>query len=145
MKGQATQMLKGNAMKPRPIKAAHWFCLCANAWLLLTLQAQANDGFSTVRITPSLAHNETVMGALAPLIDDFPGDEEGSPRMEITLDRIDGAVHFEIIETGFADDAVAGEHHRGIIIRTDDQWQMIELSVKPICARGDLSAEGLCP
>lgn len=58
---------------------------------------------------------------------------------------IDGNVNFDVIETGFADDSVAGQHHRRVIVRNVRGWKLEKLSTKWICAQGTLSTEGLCP
>jgi hypothetical protein len=103
------------------------------------------DGFRPVRIAPGLSRGDDVIDVLAPLLARFPGEDEGRPHVTLEMERIDGNVVFDLIETGFADDSVAGEHHRGVIVRSGTGWKMIDLAVRPICARGSLSRDGRCP
>ncbi len=103
------------------------------------------DGFRQLRIAPGLSKGATVLDVLAPFMEHFPGGGEGRPRMTLTIERIHGNVRFDLTETGFGDNSVAGEQHRGTIIRSGKGWEMIELGVRPICARGSPSGEGRCP
>ncbi|MEM7290915.1 MAG: hypothetical protein AAF412_11210 [Pseudomonadota bacterium] len=108
-------------------------------------EEQADDDFRRVEVFPPLATGMDVMDILASLMAGFPEQNERGPKIELIMISVDGAVHFDLIENGFADDSVAGQHHRGVIIRNANGWELKRLSHKWICARGDLSAEGLCP
>jgi hypothetical protein len=137
--------------------AANRIRVCtAGAWLCLVVAvtpatAQETgfpvdaEGFRQLRIAPGLSKGATVADVMAPLMRHFPGEEEGRPGMTLEMVRIGGNVRFDLVETGFADDSVAGQHHRGVIVRSGTDWELIELGVRPVCARGSLSPEGRCP
>lgn len=104
-----------------------------------------DNGFKQLRIAPGVASAETVLGVLVPLMQHFPSSEEGKPHMTLEMLQKQDQVLFDLVETGFADDSVAGEHHRGVVIKTREGWELIELRVRPICHRGPVTDNGRCP
>lgn len=103
------------------------------------------DGYKQLRIAPGVARAENYLGLLAPLMDDFPDMEEGRAQIQLTMEQIEGGIGFDFIHSGFADDSVSGEQFKGVIIKTGNGWEMIELYQRWICARGKRSEDGLCP
>lgn len=103
------------------------------------------DGFRQLRIAPGVSHAEAYIELLMPFLSAFPDIEEGRSRIQLTMSEIEGGISFDFINSGFADDSVAGEQHKGTIIKTSKGWEMIELYQRWICARGKRSEQGICP
>lgn len=102
------------------------------------------DGYKQLRIAPGIARADDYLELLRPFMDDFPDLEEGRARFQLTMNEIEGGISFDIINSGFADDSVAGEQFRGVIIKSGNRWELIELHQRWICARGKRSDAGIC-
>jgi len=93
-----------------------------------------------------------VSGDVLPLLQavplSFPADpaEEGRPRLSITMEQSGETIVFDIRDTGWADDSVAGKAYRGLLEREDDGWKLTRLGSAQLCARGDkVMTKGNCP
>lgn len=103
------------------------------------------DGYKQLRIARGISQAENYIELLTPFMDEFRDMEEGRRKLCLTMNEIDGGISFDIINSGFADDSVSGQQFKGIIIKSDHGWELIELYQRWICARGKRSDKGICP
>ncbi|MEP3280318.1 MAG: hypothetical protein ABJN26_07215 [Stappiaceae bacterium] len=102
------------------------------------------DGYRQLRIAPGVSTGTNVFDVLVPFLQDHPEALSGNPALSLEIVKVDGALKFDLFKTGYRDDSVSGEHFRGTIIQTTQGWEMIDLSVKPLCYRGE-PTDGQCP
>ncbi|WP_153770679.1 hypothetical protein [Labrenzia sp. CE80] len=127
--------------------------ICVTAIFLAavtTYEAQAQtsetslDGFRELKVAPGLAVGDDIIDVLMPFLRGHPESEEGNPGFEMKLRKADYGFQVDIIQTGFLDDSVSGHHFRGGVIRTSKgQWELLNMHLKPICARGQ-NVDGYC-
>jgi hypothetical protein len=102
------------------------------------------DGFRIITPEPGTATGENVIDILVPYLRGHPESLEGRPGVSLTISASGERLVADIVLTGYLDDSVAGEHYRGFIVQSPGGWELTDLGVTPICARGD-ATDGLCP
>lgn len=100
-------------------------------------------GFKAVEIQPDLSSSDKVINLFLPFIGNHPEDLEGRPKLDLSIRRHENSLIVDLTLKGYLDDSVAGEHYRGIVVRTSKGWKLVGLGVKSICYRG-MSATGKC-
>ena len=106
--------------------------------------AHSLDGF-TKEPTPDtvLASPLDVAQVVSP---DFPSEEEGRPRLEISMEQRGDAVAVTLLDRGWADDSVEGKAWRVLMAREAEGWRVTGLGSANICGRGGARVTtGLCP
>lgn len=137
---------KGPVMKNHHFKL---FIGVATGALLVLGQAfaeaePASDGFRDIRVAPGQAIADDFIEVILPFIRNHPETEEGDAGLSLDIQKDGSGYSVQIVMTGYLDDAVAGEHYRGHVIRTaDGRWELLSMAVKPICARGT-NVGGVC-
>lgn len=100
-------------------------------------------GFKAVEIAPDLASSDRVINLLLPFIGNHPESLEGRPKLDLSIRRHESSLIVDLTLNGYLDDSVAGEHYRGIVVRSSKGWELVDLGVKYICYRG-MSEAGKC-
>ena len=103
------------------------------------------EGFRIIKVAPGLATADKVIDLLLPYIGNHPESLEGRPTLDLSFQKHDEALVVDLVMGGYLDDSVSGEHYRGFIIRSAKGWQLLDLGVKPVCARGQPGKSGKCP
>ena len=76
----------------------------------------------------------------------FPSDEEGRPRLDLSMEQQGDAVALTLLDHGWADDSVAGKAWRVLMAREGSGWRVTGLGSANICWRGSPRVTtGLCP
>nr|WP_319383879.1 SH3 domain-containing protein [uncultured Roseibium sp.] len=112
----------------------------------LTGEAMADEGngFRDIRVAPGVAVAGDMIDVVLPFLKGHPERDEGNGGMQLGIRRDDGGYLVNIVLTGYLDDSLYGEHYRGFIIPLpDDRWELAAMSVKPLCARGQI-IDGYC-
>ncbi|MEQ8778167.1 MAG: SH3 domain-containing protein [Roseibium album] len=121
----------------------------AFAALLAAAQVQAqsvtdNEGFREIRVAPGVATADDMIDVVLPFLKGHPERDEGNGGMQLSIRKEDGGYAVNIVLTGYLDDSLSGEHYRGFVIPLqDDRWELLSMSVKPLCARG-WNIDGYC-
>jgi hypothetical protein len=102
------------------------------------------DGFRMLTPDPATSTGADVIDVLLPYLRGHPEALEGRPQTSLSIREGGDALLVDIIKTGYLDDSVSGEHHRGIVVPTPGGWELTQIGVMPICARGD-AVDGRCP
>ncbi len=113
---------------------------------LLTREAVADDGdgFRDIKVAPGVAIADDMIDVVLPFLKGHPERDEGNGGIQLGIRKEDGGYLVNIVLTGYLDDSLYGEHYRGFIIPLpDDRWELAAMSVKPLCARGQI-IDGYC-
>ena len=127
-------------------KSAQFLSVALMATSLLTHSAVAADEtkFKDMKVAPGLAQANSLIGTLLPFLTSHPETSEGPGSIDLSVRKADGGYVVNIINDGYLDDSVRGEHFRGFVIfNSKGTWELISMSVKPLCSRGQ-SANGGC-
>lgn len=103
------------------------------------------EGFRSIKVAPGLATADKVIDLLLPYIGNHPESLEGRPTLDLSFQKHEDSLIVDLKLGGYLDDSVSGEHYRGFIIQSSKGWELLDLGVKPVCARGSLSKSGKCP
>ncbi|MEO1112771.1 MAG: SH3 domain-containing protein [Pseudomonadota bacterium] len=106
--------------------------------------AEGGDGFREIRVAPGVAVADDMIDVILPFLKGHPERDEGSAGMQLGIRKEEGGYLVNVVLTGYLDDSLYGEHYRGFIIPlSDDRWELAAMSVKPLCARGQI-IDGYC-
>lgn len=105
--------------------------------------SESLKGFQAVKIAPDQSSSDKVINLLLPFIGNHPESLEGHPKLDLSIRRYESSLIVDLTLNGYLDDSVAGEHYRGIVVRSSKGWELVDLGVKHICYRG-MSAAGKC-
>lgn len=106
--------------------------------------ADDGDGFRDIRVAPGVAVADDMIDVILPFLQGHPERDEGNGGMQLGIRKEDGGYLVNIVLTGYLDDSLYGEHYRGFVIPLpDDRWELAAMSVKPLCARGQI-IDGYC-
>ncbi|WP_421979542.1 SH3 domain-containing protein [Roseibium sp.] len=106
--------------------------------------ADEGDGFRDIRVAPGVAVADDMIDVILPFLQGHPERDEGNGGMQLGIRKEDGGYLVNIVLTGYLDDSLYGEHYRGFVIPLpDDRWELAAMSVKPLCARGQI-IDGYC-
>lgn len=103
------------------------------------------EGFRIIKVAPGLAKTDKVIDLLLPYIGNHPESLEGRPTLDLTFQKHEDSLVVDLKLGGYLDDSVSGEHYRGFVIQSAKGWELLDLGVKPVCARGKPSKDGKCP
>ncbi|WP_434055711.1 MAG: SH3 domain-containing protein [Roseibium sp.] len=121
--------------------------LIALLFTLLSMRealADEGDGFRDIRVAPGVAVADDMINVVLPFLKGHPERDEGGGGMQLGIRKEDGGYLVNIVLTGYLDDSLYGEHYRGFIIPLpNDRWELAAMSVKPLCARGQIT-DGYC-
>ncbi|MET1412400.1 SH3 domain-containing protein [Roseibium sp. HPY-6] len=107
-------------------------------------QPASGEGFREVRVAPGTAVADDLIDVVLPFLKGHPERDEGNGGMQLNIRKDSGGYLVNIILTGYLDDVLHGEHFRGVVIPLpDDRWELLSMSVKPLCARGQ-NIDGVC-
>ncbi|WP_299483857.1 SH3 domain-containing protein [uncultured Roseibium sp.] len=104
----------------------------------------AGDGFRSLRVAPGVSVADEMIDLVLPFLRGHPERDEGNGSMQMSIRKQDDGYAVNIVMTGYLDDSLYGEHFRGYVIALpDDRWELLSMSVKPLCARGR-NVNGFC-
>jgi len=102
------------------------------------------EGFRELKVAPGHAVGDDFLDVLLPFLRGHPESEEGDASLDMKVRKTGAGFSVDVIQTGYLDDVLAGNHYRGHVIRTSaGQWELLTMFVKPICARGQ-NVDGYC-
>lgn len=103
------------------------------------------EGFSIIKVARGLSSSDKVINLLLPYIGNHPKSLEGRPELDLSIRKHEDSLIVDLKLGGYLDDSVSGQHYRGFVIQSTKGWELLDLGVKTICARGSLSKSGKCP
>lgn len=99
---------------------------------------QALDGYRPVDLSGWQSRvASSALGTLEPLYRNHPEMLEGRPTMTLNLKKgDDGNLIIDLEMRGYLDDSVEGEQYRAHVTQGQNGWELLDLGVRYICARG---------